>query len=120
MYWKDLTVWQKAHELVLKAYAFAAKMPDAEKYALCNQLKRYAYSVPANIVEGHSRKTSKEFVQFLFHARGPLEELRYFFLLSRDLKYITHENYNELESESVTINKMLNGLINSVKQIHNS
>ena len=120
MYWKDLRVWKKAHELVLKVYTMAAKMPEAEKYALCSQLKRSTYSVPANIVEGHSRKSSKEFVQFLFHSRGSPEELHYFFLLSRDLEYITQKTYDELESESLTINKMLNGLISSFKQKHNS
>ena len=76
MYWKDLDVWEKAHELVLSIYRIIAKFPDTEKYALSDQLKRAAYSIPANIVEGHSRKTSKEFMQFLYHARGSLEELR--------------------------------------------
>lgn len=120
MYWKDLEVWQKAHELVLKIYHGIAKFPDTEKYALSDQLKRSAYSVPANIVEGHSRKSSKEFMQFLYQARGSLEELRYFLLLSRDLEYLTQEAYNELEKESQTVSKMLNGLLKSVKQKLNS
>jgi four helix bundle protein len=76
--------------------------------------------VPANIVEGHSRKSSKEFMQFLYQARGSLEELRYFLLLSRDLEYLTQEAYNELEKESQTVSKMLNGLLKSVKQKLNS
>lgn len=95
MYWKDLEVWKKAHELVLKIYRIIVTFPDAEKYALSDQLKRAAYSVPANIVEGHSRKSSKEFIQFLYQARVSLEELRYFLLLSRELnerlrKYLSY------------------------------
>ncbi len=120
MYWKDLEVWQKAHELVLKIYRIIVTFPNAEKYALSDQLKRAAYSVPANIVEGHSRKSSKEFMQFLYQARASLEELRYFLLLSRELNYLTQEIHNELEADSLTVNKMLNGLISSVKHRHNS
>ena len=120
MYWKELDVWKKSHELVLRIYQLIARFPDSEKYALSNQLKRAACSVPANIVEGHSRKTSKEFIQFLYHARGSLEELRYFLFLSKDLNYITQDTYNELESNSQTISKMLNSLISSIKQKLNS
>jgi len=120
MYWKDLKVWKKAHELVMRVYKIISVFPESEKYALSNQLKRAAYSVPANIVEGHSRKSSKEFIQFLYHARGSLEELRYFLLLSKDLNYVTPEIYGELELESLTINKMLNSLISSVKNKLNS
>ena len=120
MYWKDLDVWKRAHELVLKVYQIIAKFPDSEKYALSDQLKRAAYSVPANIVEGHSRKTSKEFLQFLYQARGSLEELRYFIFLSKDVNYISNDSYARLEAESVDVSKMLNGLINSVKHKINS
>ena len=120
MYWKDLKVWKKAHELVMRVYKIISKLPESEKYALSDQLKRAAYSVSANIVEGHSRKSSKEFIQFLYYARGSLEELRYFLLLSKDLNYMTPETYGELELESLAINKMLNSLISSVKNKLNS
>jgi len=115
MYWKDLEVWKKAHEMVLKIYLIIAKFPDTEKYALSDQLKRAAYSIPANIVEGHSRKSSKEFVQYLYQARASLEELRYFLLLSNDLAYINSGIYRELESDCSEVSKMLNKLISSVK-----
>lgn len=120
MYWKELEVWKKAHNMVIGIYEIISQFPDTEKYALSDQLKRAAYSVPANIVEGHSRKSSREFIQFLYHARGSLEELRYFLLLTRDLNYITSERYGELESESLSSNKMLNSLISSVKSRLNS
>lgn len=116
MYWTELNVWKSAHELVLKIYQTVAKFPSEEKYTLSDQLKRAAYSVPANIVEGHARKTPKEFVKFLYHSRGSLEEVRYFLLLSKELRYLNDDTYNALESQSLTINKMLNSLINSIKQ----
>ncbi len=78
MYWKDLEVWKKAHEMVLKIYLIIAKFPDTEKYALSDQLKRAAYSIPANIVEGHSRKSSKEFVQYLLSSKSIIRRIAIF------------------------------------------
>jgi four helix bundle protein len=88
MHWKELEVWKKAHNLVLEIYKLTAEFPKSEAYALVDQIRRAAYSVPANIVEGQSRNTTKEYLSFLYNARGSIEETRHFLLLSRDLKYI--------------------------------
>ena len=64
--WKDLVVWQKAHEMVLKVYRLTKDFPRSETYSLVDQIKRAAYSVPANIVEGHSKNTKKEFLRYLY------------------------------------------------------
>lgn len=73
---KDLVVWQKAHNLTLEIYKITQKFPPDEKYGIVSQMRRAAYSIPANIVEGHSRKSKKEFLQFLNIAKGSLEELK--------------------------------------------
>ena len=67
---KDLIVWEKSHQLTLEIYKTSLKFPSDEKYGLISQMRRAAYSVPANIVEGHSRKSKKEFIQFLNIAKG--------------------------------------------------
>lgn len=113
-HWKDLMAWQKSHELVLNIYHLAAYFPGNEKFALTDQVKRAAASIPSNIVEGHSRNSKKDFLRFLYIARGSLEELRYFLLLSKDLKYIQSDNYNESESKCEQVSKLLNGLIKSL------
>jgi len=87
-HWRELNVWKKTHELVLEIYRVTAKFPRTEIYGLINQLKRAVYSVPANIVEGQSRQTTREYLQFLYNARGSLEEVRYFLLLSMELGYL--------------------------------
>jgi len=111
MHWKDLQVWQKAHSLVLEIYKLTAQFPKSEKYGLIDQLRRAAYSVPANIVEGQSRNTTKEYLYFLYNARGSDEEVRYFLLLSMNLGYINNGIYQKFESEYEDVSKMLHGLI---------
>jgi four helix bundle protein len=110
----ELQIWKKSHELVLKVYAVSRDFPKHETYALTNQLRRAAISVPANIVEGQSRNTTKEYRQFLYNARGSLEEVRYFLLLSKELGYIDDAVFLAFEGDSETLSKMLNGLIKSL------
>jgi len=115
MNWKKLKVWQETHSLVLEIYKVTSAFPKSETYGLVNQLKRASYSVPANIVEGQSRNTTKEYLQFLYNSRGSLEEVRYFLLLSYDLKFLTVNIYEQLEKRYESASKMLNGLIKSLK-----
>jgi four helix bundle protein len=78
LYWRDLEIWQLGHALVLEIYRIVTGFPNEERYSLCDQIKRAAVSIPANIVEGHSRNSKKEFIRFCFISRGSLEELRYY------------------------------------------
>ena len=116
LHWKDLNVWQNVHQLVLEVYRVTASFPKTEIYGVTSQLRRAASSVPANIAEGQSRQTTKEYIQFLYNARGSLEEVRYFLLLSYDLNFLTLESYNLLEEEYKDASKMLNALIKSLKK----
>ena len=115
MHWRKMKVWKASHEMVLEIYRVAAGFPNSEKFGLADQLKRAAASVPANIVEGQSRNTTREYLQFLYNARGSLEEARYFILLSRDLQFISSGKYDDLEAKYKDISIMLNNLIKSLK-----
>jgi len=115
IHWKDLKVWQVTHQLVLDIYKVAAMFPKSELYGLVDQLKRASYSVPANIVEGQSRNTTKEYLKFLCNARGSLEETRYFLFLSHDLEFLQKKVYLSLENQYENASKMLNGLIKSLR-----
>ena len=114
MHWKDLDVWKKSHELVLKVYEISKRFPKNETYAITDQIRRAATSIPANIVEGQSRNTTKEYLQFLYNARGSLEEVRYFLLLSKDLGYLDDTIFQSLEGDCETLSRMLNRLIKSL------
>jgi four helix bundle protein len=108
VHWRDLRVWQESHQLVLKIYEVTASFPKTEVYGLVDQLKRASYSIPANIVEGQARNTTKDYLHFLFNARGSLEETRYFLLLSKDLSFITQVVYTDLENRYSRVSRNAN------------
>ncbi len=107
-------VWQKAHSLVLEIYRASSSFPEQERYCLTQQIRRSTVSVAANIVEGKSRKTDKEFSSFLHNSRGSLEETRYHLLLAKDLGYLNPELYESLEKQSTEVSYLLNKLITSI------
>lgn len=104
---QDLIVWQKSHALTLRVYQATRKFPTEERYGITSQMRRASYSVPANIVEGHGRKSRKEFQQFLFIAMASLAELRYFLILSKDLSYLSSKDYEALWQDSDEVGRIL-------------
>jgi len=84
---RDLVVWQKAHEFVLAVYAFTAGFPRQETYGLALQMRRAAVSVPANIAEGFRRRGKADKAHYMNMAEGSLEECRYYLILAQDLGY---------------------------------
>lgn len=110
-----LKVLEKSHLFTLKIYKLIRTFPSDEKFRLIDQICRSSSSVPANIVEGNSRKTTNEFAQFLYQAKGSLSETQYHLLLAKDLKIIDEKIFNELILESDEIGKMISGLITFLK-----
>ena len=115
---EDLVVWKKAHNIVLITYKLLEKFPKEEKYRIIDQLVRAVVSIPTNISEGFGRYTNKDYVHFLIIARGSVSEVKYLVLLSKDLRYISITEYNELKKELDDVGKMINGLINSLRNKH--
>ena len=84
---KDLIVWQKAHQWVLEIYHFTDCFPSGEQFGLVSQLRRAAISIPANIAEGFKRKGNPDKARFYNIAQGSIEECRYYLILAADLDY---------------------------------
>jgi four helix bundle protein len=84
---KDLIVWQKAHQWVLEIYHFTHSFPSGEQFGLVSQLRRAAISIPANIAEGFKRKGNPDKARFYNIAQGSIEECRYYLTLAADLGY---------------------------------
>lgn len=112
---KDLKVWQKAHQFSLKVYNITRLFPKEELFGLTNQLRRAAVSVAANIAEGCGRKTNKDFAYFLNISLGSANESEYFLILSGDLKYITEQDFQSLHMEINEVKAMLISLISKVR-----
>lgn len=113
--YRRLVVWQKADELAFQVYNVTKDFPKEELFGLVSQIRRAAFSVPANIVEGYARSSKKEKNQFYIIARGSLTELEYFIDFSFRLKYLLEENYVKLVNLRDEVGRLLNGFIKSNK-----
>ena len=87
--YKNLIIFQKADQLAFEIYTLTRSFPSNEQYELTSQLRRSVLSIPANIVEGHARKSKKEFRQFINISLGSLAETEYLFNFSMRLGYHT-------------------------------
>ena len=103
----DLVVWQKAHKLVLHIYRITKKYPKEETYNLVSQMRRAAYSVPMNIVEGYRKRGVKDKANYMNTGEGSIDELKYQLILSRDLEYISLEEYDNLYGLSEEVSRTL-------------
>jgi four helix bundle protein len=113
--YRKLNVWEKSHQLVLEIYKATEVFPKEEQYGLTSQMRSAAVSVPANIVEGCSRSSSKDYSRFLEIAYGSASELEYYLILIADLGWLSHETSSHLSISLVEIKRMLGGLIRKHK-----
>jgi four helix bundle protein len=112
---KELQVWQKAHQLTLLLYNTTGTFPADEKYGLVSQIKRAASSVAANIAEGCGKNGDAELARYLQIAMGSASELEYHLLLAYDLKMIEATNYKILENNVIEVKKMLASFIKKLR-----
>jgi len=108
---KDLLVWQKAHELVMEIYKITKTFPQEERFGLVSQMRRGAVSIPSNIAEGFVKRSIRDKNNFYNVAQGSLEELKYYLILSEDLGYAQNEN---LLLKADEVGKLLNRLLSSL------
>ena len=111
---EDLIVWQKAMDLVVEIYGIVKLLPSEEVYALSNQMRRAAVSIPSNIAEGQGRNTTKDFIKHLYIAKGSKGELETQLLICVRLKYLAQSQIGAAQTLLVEIGKMLNALIQSL------
>lgn len=107
-----LVAWQRADDLFIEVHQLTrTAFPKEEKYELSSQLRRAAYSVPANIVEGLARQFPKERFHFLSIASASLAEVGYGLHAARRLGYLLPEQYDHLELKVRQVAAPLNGLL---------
>jgi len=102
-------------DLVDEIYGISKIFPTEEKFALTDQIRRSAVSIPVNIAEGAGRNSKKEFVQFLSITRGSLYETITLLLIAKKRAYIDELKFKELSANIDSISRMLSKLISAVK-----
>lgn len=111
---RNLRVWEKAHQLTLDVYRTTGGFPRSELYGLTSQMRRCCTSIAANIAEGCGKRGNNEFQRFLQIASGSASELDYHFLLARDLRFLRDEDYTLLEKQLSILRKMLTSLLQKI------
>ena len=115
--YKKLKVWELSHELTLEVYQKTSVFPKEELFGLTSQLRRASSSIPTNIAEGCGRYSSKELTHFLNISLDSANETAYLLFLSKDLKYISFNDFEILENQIEQIKAMLINLINKIKNV---
>ncbi len=114
--YRDLLVWQEAMDLVVTVYRMTATFPKEERYALVDQLRRAAVSVPSNIAEGHGRSRTGDYLRFLSVAVGSLMEIETQVQIATRLGYISEEQQRGLLESTAVLARMLAGLIRALRR----
>ena len=118
--YKELKVWQKSYKLCLDVYRITGIFPKEEMYGLTSQMRRSAVSVPSNIAEGYGRKTTADYIRFLYIAYGSLCELETQIMLAGDLNYLDDGKLVGLKANISEVERMLKALISSLENKHST
>lgn len=111
-----MQVWSKAHQLTLELYRVSRQFPREEIYGITGQLRRAAVSIGANLAESCGRRTSNELARFVRVAMGSASELDYHLLLSRELGFMTGDDFASASATLTEVRKMLTSFLQSVEE----
>jgi four helix bundle protein len=112
---RNLQVWQKAHQFTLGIYRATKRFPDDERFGLTSQMRRAASSIGANLAEGCARGGDVDFARFVQIAVGSASEMECHLLLARDLGYLEEAAFDQLNAAAVEVRRMLIALLKSLR-----
>lgn len=113
---EDLEVWQNGIKLLKNIYLITEQFPAKERFRLVDQMCRAAISIPSNIAEGSSRKSTKEFMRFIAIALGSLAELKTQIVIARELGYLLKQDWETLMAMTATLGKQLHALYKALER----
>jgi len=108
---EDCIAWQLARELTREIYRETSSGAFKRDFGLRDQIRRAAVSVASNIAEGFERGGNKEFIQYLYQAKGSCGEIRTQLFIARDLEYLTEETFHSLSQKVLRTSEVTAGLI---------
>lgn len=112
---EELNIWIESRSFNKKLYKILNNGLFDKDYDLKRQIRRASISISSNIAEGFEGNTDKEFIQFLYYAKGSAGEVRSQLFLSLDLNYIKKDDFDKLYSQITEISKMIGGMIKYLK-----
>ena len=113
-YYRKLDAYQLSKELTILVYSLLRGFPEYERFAMCDQLRRAAVSIPSNIAEGMGRMAIKERIHFLDFSYGSLCEIMCQMEIALSLQYITQQQFTDFESLAIRVSKTIVGLKTSL------
>ena len=116
---EELSIWKESRSFNQKLYRISNNKLFDKDYDLKRQIRRASISISSNIAEGFERNTDKEFIQFLYYAKGSAGEVRSQLFLSLDLNYINKDDFDGLYKKITEISKMISGMIKYLKKSYN-
>lgn len=114
--YRKLHIYVLAHQFVLDVYKATEKFPESEQRNLTSQLQRAVVSIPLNIAEGSSRRSKKEFLNFLNYSFGSGKEIEVLLILSKDLGFLTIQDFSDLSKQLDNLMSKLFLFIRSVEE----
>jgi len=113
---EELEVWKKARMLTFEIYQISGTSAFSKDFSLKDQIRRAGISVMLNIAEGCSRRSDREFSQFLFIAIGSIAEIQSSLYIALDQKYVDARNFKCLYEQAGEVGRMLSGLVKYLRQ----
>ena len=113
---EDIEAWKLARALTNRVYDVTAKAEFSRDFGLRDQVRRAAISIVSNIAEGYERDGDREFLQFLFVAKGSCGEVRAQLYLAHDRAYLSDEEFSELSKKALQLSRVIAGLIKYLRQ----
>jgi len=117
--YKELKIWEKGIEIVKLTYQLAKQFPQEEKYGIISQMTRAAVSIPANIAEGSSRNSEKDYVRFLEIAMGSAFELQTYYEIAKEMNWTKLDDLNNADTILLEEIKMIFSFINKIRAANN-
>ncbi len=109
---EDLLCWQEARMLVNMVYGAIRNTSDFQKdFRLSGQITAAAVSSMSNIAEGFSRRSNKEFIQYLFISKSSATEVQSEAYVALDQKYVSQEVFEEIYNQAEKVSKLTSGFI---------
>jgi four helix bundle protein len=114
---QDIKAWEKSRFLAKEIYNITGNKKFAKDWGLKDQIRRASVSVMSNIAEGFSRQTDKEFIQFLYIAKGSVSEVQSHLYVAFDLSYINEETFKDLLYKTEEIANLIGGFVRYLKGV---